>query len=151
MLAGGIQRTEADDHIAQGRQVLGSMAGANGGGIFAESNVAHVVDRFDTPMASAAVLHLRRGELARGAAADDDFGVFGDLEVFEMMGGANNQRGLGGVREAALLRGYFEGPDLAGLMPAMALVQGDVGRGKKRLWARRPARPVCRRAWVDWL
>lgn len=151
VLAGGIQRAEADNHIAQGCQVLYRVAGADGGGIFAESNVAHVVDRFDAPMAPAARLDLRRGELAGGAAADNDFGVFGDLEVFEMMGSADNQRGLDGVREAALFGGDFKGPNLAGFMPAMALVNRDVRREKKRLSARRPVRPVCRRAWVDWL
>ena len=90
VLAGRIQRAQADDHIAQGRQVLWPMAGVNGGGIFAQSNIAHVVDRFDAPMASAALLQLRRGELGRGAAADDHFDLFGNPEFFEMVSGADN-------------------------------------------------------------
>ena len=151
VLAGGIQRTEADDHIAQGRQVLWPVAGADGGGIFAQSNVAHVMDRFDAPMAPAAVLYLRRGELARGAAADDDFDFFANPEFFEMVSGADNQSRLDRIGEAALLGGDFKGVDLTGFVPAMALVKGDMRREKKRLAARRPVRPVCRRAWVDWL
>ena len=102
-------------------------------------------------MASATVLDLRRGELVGGAAADEDFDLFGDPEFFEMMGGAGNQRGLDGVRETALLGGDFKGIDLAGFVPPMALVNRDVGREKRRLAARRPARPICRRAWADWL
>ena len=69
MLAGSIEHTEADDHIAQGGQVLRGVAGADGGGIFAERNVAHVVDRFDAPMVTASGLQLRRIHLRVRAAA----------------------------------------------------------------------------------
>ena len=35
VLAGGIQRAQPDDHIAQGRQILRGVAGAGGASIFA--------------------------------------------------------------------------------------------------------------------
>ena len=97
VLAGGIQRAEPDDHIAQGRQVLRGVAGAGGGSIFAEGDIAHVVDRFDAPMAAAQGLQLRRVHLRVAAAAQEDFAVFGDPEAFEMVSRADDRGGLDGV------------------------------------------------------
>jgi hypothetical protein len=68
-----------------------------------------------------------------------------------MVSGADDDGGLHGVGETALLGRDFKGPDLAGFMASMALVNGEVLRGKKRLSARETGGPVCRRAWVDWL
>ena len=103
VLAGGIQRAQADDQIAQGGQVLRGVAGTDGRSIFAEGDIAHVVDRFDAPMAPAQALQLRGVHLRVGAAAQDDFSVFGDLEAFEMVSGADDLGGLDRVWEAALL------------------------------------------------
>ena len=150
MLAGGVQGTEADDQIAQGRQVLWGVAGANRAGIFAEGDIAHVVDGFDAPMAPAKGLQLRRIHLRVRAAAQDQFGLFGDPNPFEIVGGAEDYGRLDGVREAALLGSDFKGVDLAGFMASMALVEGDVLREKKRLSAPGTGGPVGRRAWVDW-
>ena len=151
VLAGGIQGTEADDQVAQGTQVLRAVTGADGASIFAESDIAHVVDRFDAPMAPAKGLQLRGIHLRMRAAAQDQFGLFGDSNALEMVSGAGDDGGLDSVWEAALLGRDFKGPDLAGFMPPMALVDGGVRRGKKRLSARATGGPVCRRAWVDWL
>ena len=68
-----------------------------------------------------------------------------------MVRGADDNGGLDGVREVALLGRDFKGPDLAGFMAPMALVNRDVFREKKRLSALATGGPVGRRAWVDWL
>ena len=150
VLAGGIQGTEANDQVAQGPQVLRAVVGADGASIFTEGDIAHVMDRFDAPMATAKGLQLRCIHLRVRAAAQDQFSLLGDANTFEMVGGADDDSGLGGVWEAALLGGDFKRPDLASFMPSMALVDGDVFRGKKRRWARETGGPVCRRAWVGW-
>ena len=151
MLAGAVQRAQPDDQVAQGRQVLRGVAGAYGGGIFAEGDIAHVVDRLDAPMATAKALQLRGIHLRMRAAAQDQFGLFGDPDTFEVVSGADDEGGLEGVGEAALLGRDFKGPDLAGFMASMALVNSDVLREKKRLSARATGRPVGRRAWAGWL
>jgi len=151
VLPGAIQGTEADDQVAQGRQVLWGVASADGRGIFAEGDIAHVVGRFDAPMATTSGLQLGRVHLRVRAAAQDQFGLFGDPNAFEMVSCADDEGGLDGVWETALLGGDFKGPDFTGFMPSMALVYGDVLRKKKRLPARETGWPVCRRAWVDWL
>src|SRR5512135_2944759 len=125
VLAGGIQRTEADDQIAQGGQVLRSVAGVDRRSIFAEGDIAHVVDRFDAPMAPAQTLQLRRVHLRMRAAAQDQFDLFGDPNTLEMVSGADDRGGLDGVWEAALLGCEFKGIDLAGFMASMALVNRD--------------------------
>ena len=61
VLAGGISRVQADDQIAPGGQVLRGVAGTDGRSIFAEGNIAHVVDRFDAPMTAAQTLQWRGG------------------------------------------------------------------------------------------
>jgi len=48
-------------------QVLRSVAGVDRRSIFAEGDIAHVVDRFDAPMAAAQALQLRRVHLRVGA------------------------------------------------------------------------------------
>ena len=151
MLAGGIQRAQPDDHIAQGRQILRGVAGAGGASIFAEGDIAHVVDRLDAPMPTAKGLQLRCTHLRMRAAAQDQFGLFGDPNGFEMVSGADDDGGLDGVWETALLGCHFKGPDLAGFMASMALVNRDVRRKKKRLSARETGGLVCGRAWADWL
>ena len=151
MLAGAVQRAQPDDQVAQGRQVLRAVAGADGGSIFAEGHIAHIVDRFDAPMATASGLQLRRVHLRMRAAAQDQFDLLGDPNALEMVSGADDDSGLESVGEAALLGRDFKGPDLAGFMASMALVNSDVLREKKRLSARETGGPLCRRAWVDWL
>ena len=90
MLAGRIERAEADDQIAQGGQVLGSVAGADRRTIFAEGDIAHVVDGFDAPMPAAEGLDLSGVHLRGRAAAQDDFGLLGDANGFEVMSGADD-------------------------------------------------------------
>jgi hypothetical protein len=109
------------------------------------------VGRFNAPMATTSGLQLGRVHLRVRAAAQDQFGLFGDPNAFEMVSRADDEGGLDGVWETALLGGDFKGPDFAGFMPSMALVYGDVFRGKKRLPARETGGRVYRRAWVDWL
>ncbi len=48
------------------------------------------------------------------------------------MSGADDESGLDGVWEIGLLGCNLKGVHLAGFMTAMALVQGDVRRKKKR-------------------
>jgi hypothetical protein len=127
------------------------MAGADRRGIFAEGDIAHVMERFDGPVAAAKALQLGSVHLRSRAAAQEDLGLFGDLNAFEMMGGAQDEGGLDGVWEAGLFGRNLKGVDLAGLMASMSLVQCEVRRGKKRLSAPETGGPVCRRAWVDWL
>ena len=90
------------------------------------------MDRFDGPMASTQGLQLGCVQFGGGAAAQDDFGFFGDLEGLEMMGGAQDDGGLDGVRETRLRRSDLKRVDLTRLMAAMALVKRDVRREKKR-------------------
>ena len=127
------------------------MAGAHGGGILAESHIAHVVDRFDPPVAAAQGLQLRRGHLIGRAAGEDQFGFFGDAQGFEVMGGAHNEGRLRGVGKTRLLGRDRKGIDFAGFMATVALVQRDVRREKKRLSAPRNGGRVCQRAWVGCL
>ena len=151
MVTSAIQPTKPDDQIAQGGQVLWGMARADSGGVFAEGDIAHIVSGFDAPMATATGLQLGRIHLRVRAAAQDQFGLFGDPHTFEVVSGADDEGGLDGVGKAALLGGDFKGIDLAGFMASMALVNCDVRREKKRLSARETGGPVARRAWVDWL
>jgi hypothetical protein len=127
------------------------MAGADRRGIFAKGDIAHVMERFDGPVAAAKALQLGSVHLRSRAAAQEDLGLFGDLKAFEMMGGAQDESGLDGVWEAGLFGRNLKGIDFAGFMASMPLVQGEIRWGKKRLSAPEPGGPVCRRAWVDWL
>ena len=102
-------------------------------------------------MAAAEGLQLGRVHLGSRAAAEHDLGFLGDLEGFEMVSGAGNDGGLNRMSKAGLCGGDLKGIDLAGFMPAVALAQGDVRRGKKRLAAPGPGGRACRRAWVDCL
>jgi hypothetical protein len=149
VVASAIKPTKPDDQIAQGGQVLRGMARADSGGVFAEGDISHVVSGFDAPMATAKGLQLGCIHLRVRAAAQDQFGFFGDPHTFEVMRGADNDGGLDGVWKAALLGGDFKGQDLAGFMASMALVKGDMLRGKKRLSAPGTGGSVGRRAWVD--
>lgn len=152
MFAGRIQATEADDQIAQGGQIVGSMSGADGGAIFAEGDIADVVDRiFNGPVTSAKELDFGGAHLRGWATGQKNFRFFGHAHRLEMMSRAADDGGLGGVREAGVLRSDFEGVDLASLMPAVALVQSDVRREKKRPLGLGKAGRVARRAWADWL
>lgn len=133
MLASRIQATEADDQIAQGGEVFRSLSGADGGLILAEGHVPDIMDGiFDGPMTPAENLEFRGAHFVGGAAGDHDFGFLGHAQGFEMMGGAGNHRGLDGVGEAGALRSDLEGINLTGFMPAVALIQSDVRREKKR-------------------
>jgi len=149
--AHGVQAAQTNDQVAQSGQVLRRVSGAHRRSIFAKSHIAHVVDTFQPPMASAEGLQLGRVHFTSRTAAEDDFGFFGHREGFEMVRGAGNDGGLDGVGEAGLGGGDRKGIDLAGFMPAVALAQSEVRRGKKRLPAPGTSGPVCRRAWVDFL
>jgi len=97
-------------------------------------------------MGPPSALQLRRIQSRMRAAAQDQFNLLGDPDAFEMVSGADDDGGLHGVGEAALLGGDFKGPDLAGFMASMTLVYGDVLRKKKRLAARETSGRVYRRA-----
>lgn len=139
-LASRIQATEADHQMAQRGHVLRSVSGANRRLIFAEGDVADVVDRiFNRPMSPAETLEPRGVQLGGGATGQDDFGFFSDANFFKVMSGANNDSGLNSVGETGAFWRDLERINLAGFMPTMALVQSDVRRGKKRLPAPRRA------------
>ncbi len=150
-LASRIEGAQTDDQIAQRGQILGSVAGAHRRSIFAEGDVAHMMDGFDLPVAAPKGLQLGRIHQGRGAAAEDDFGFLGDRDGFEMVSGADNDGGLDRMGEAGLGGSDLKGIDLAGFMSAVSLVQSDFRRGKKRLAALEKGGPVCQRAWVGWL
>ena len=150
-LASRIQDAQTHHQIAQSGQILGSVSGAHRRSIFAEGDLAHIMDGFDPPVAAAEGLQLVRIHLGGGAAAEDDFGFFGHRDGFEMVRGAENDGGLDGVGEAGLGGSDLKGIDLAGFMSAVGLIQRDVRRGKKRLAALGQGGPVGQRAWVGWL
>jgi len=127
------------------------MVGADSRSIFAEGHIAHVVDPFDPPMATAEGLELGGVHFGSRATAEDDLGFFGDVDRFEMVGGAGNDGRLNRIGKAGLGGGNLKGIDLPGFMPTVALAQRDVRREKKRLSAPGPVGRVCRRVWVDWL
>lgn len=83
-------------------------------------------------MASAETLEPSGVQLGGWAAGQEDFDFFSDANRFEMMSGADNESRLGGVGETGSFRSDLERINLAGLMPAMSLVQREVRRGKKR-------------------
>lgn len=152
VFASGIQATETDHQIAQSGVVFGSVFGARSGLIFAKGNISNVVERvLDCPVAPAETLELRGVHFSGRAARDEDFGFFSHGNRLEMMSGAVDHGSLKGVRESRALRSDLERIDRAGFMPAVALVQGDIRRGKKRRFRPWRARRVCRRAWVDCL
>ena len=98
MLAGGIEATKADDQIAQGSEVSGSMPGVGGRAILAESDIADVVDGIlDSPMAAAEGLDFSGIHFGGGAAGEEDFGFRSNAKGLEMMSGATDQGGLDGV------------------------------------------------------
>ena len=132
VFASGIKTTETDDQIAQGGEVFGSISLPGGRAIFAEGHIADVVERvLDGPMAPAEGLELSGVHLGGRAAGEEDFQLFGNANGLEMVGGASEHRGLDGVRESRALWSDFERMDLPSFMPAVALVQSDVRRGKK--------------------
>ena len=102
-------------------------------------------------MAAAEGLQLGRVHFTGRAAAEDDFGFFGNRDGFEMVSGAGNDSRLDGVGKSGLGGSDLKGIDLAGFMPAVALAQSDVRREKKRPAAPETGGPVCRRAWVGFL
>jgi hypothetical protein len=77
------------------------------------------------------------------AAAQDQFGFFGDVQRFEMVGGAHDEGRLRRVRKPRLFGRDGKGIDFAGFMPAVALVERDVGREKKRPWGPGTGGRVC--------
>lgn len=150
MVASRIQATETDHEMAQGGHVLRSMSGANGRLIFPEGDVPDVVDRiFNRPMAPAETLEPSGVQLGGRATGQEDFDFFSDANRFEMMRGADKDCRLSGVGETGSFRSDCERINRAGLMPAMALVQSEVRRGKKRREALRRGGRVSERAWVD--
>ncbi len=147
VFTGCIQATDSDDEITQGGQVVGSVFGADRRAILAESHVADVVDGIlDTPVTSAKGLDFSGAHFGGGTTGQEDLGFLGDAQAFEMMSGAADHRGLSGVGEARVLRSDFEGIDLPSFMPAVALVQSDIRRGKKNPPGPWKAGPVGRRA-----
>ena len=152
VFASAIEAAETDDQVAQGGEVLGSMPGVGGRAILAESDIADVVDGiFDGPVTAAKGLDLSGIHFGGGATGEEDFDFFGNAKGLEMMSGAAHHRRLDGVGESRAFRSDFEGIDLTGFMPAVALVQGEVRREKKRRSRPWKARRVFRRAWVDCL
>jgi len=152
VFAGGIKATETDHQIAQSGEILRSMAFTGGRTVLAESDIADVMERvFDGPVVPAEGLDLSGVHLSGRATGDDDFDFFGNLQRLEMMSGAGQDRRLDGVRESRSFRSDFEGVDLTGFMPTMALAQSDVGRKKKGRFRPWQDRRVFPRAWVDWL
>ena len=149
--ASRIQATQTNHQVAQSGQILRSVSGANHRSIFAEGDIAHVMDTFDPPVAAPEGLQLSRIHLGSGTAAENDFGFFGDTDRFEMMSGAGNDGRLDGVGKAGLSGSDLKGIDLAGFMSAVGLVQSEVRREKKRLAAPGKGGPVYQRAWVGWL
>ena len=136
MLPRAVQAAQPNDEVAQSREVLRRVAGADRRGIFAQCDIPHIVDAFDAPVIAAKRLELRRIHLVVRAAADHDFEVLGDGNGFEVMGGAHDEGALDGVGETRLFRGEGKGMHFASLMPTVALVQREVRREKKRLAAR---------------
>ena len=65
-----------------------------------QGDVAHMVDRFDAPVVPASGLELRRIHFVMGTTGQHNFGFLGDVNRFEVMGRAHNERGLRGVGEA---------------------------------------------------
>ena len=151
VLPSGIQRAESDDQIAQGGEILGSVPGTDRRLIFAEGDITHVVDTFDAPVAAPESLQLSRVHFGSWATAEHDFGFFGDVKGFEMVRGADNDGGMNGVGKAGLLGSDLKGIDFAGFMSAVALVQREVWREKKRRSEPWQGGRVCGRAWVDCL
>ena len=152
MLAGRIQATDPDDQIAQGGEIVGSMFGADGGAIFAKSDIADVVDGIlNAPVASPGNLDLSSAHFGGRTTGQENFHFLGDAHGFEMMSGAPDHGSLGGVRESRVLRRDFEGVDFTSFMPAVALVQSEVRRGGKRPLGSVKAGRAGRRVWVDWL
>lgn len=107
------------------------MARSHRRGILAEGNVAHAVGPFDAPVAAAEGLHCRGVHLGGGATAQEEFDFFRDADRFEVMGGADQDGGLRGVRETGLRGRRFKGIDLAGFLSAVPLVHRDGRREKK--------------------
>src|ERR1019366_1827962 len=134
-LTGGIQSAEADDQVAQGGQVLDNVVSVSRRTIFAEGDVAHVMDGvFKGPMPPAEPLDLSGVHFLSRATGEGDFSLFGDANRLEVMSGAGDDRRLSRMRESGAFGSHGEGIDLAGLMPAVALAQRDVRREKIARW-----------------
>jgi hypothetical protein len=129
-LASGIQAAQANHQVAQSGEVLWGVSRTNRGVIFAESDVAYIVDAFDPPVASPEGLQLSRVHLGGRTTAEHDFGFFGDADGFEMVSRAANDGRLDGVGKAGLCGRDLKGIDLAGFMASMTLIQRDVRREK---------------------
>jgi len=137
MLTGGVQGTQTDDEIAQGGQIARGVAGADGGAVLTEGDIAHVMEGvFDAPVSAASALELRAVQALMRAAGEEDFQFLGDAAGFEVVGGAHDQGRLSGVGESGLFGGEGEGVEGAGFMPAVGLGEGEVLREKKR-WSER--------------
>lgn len=137
----GIQTADSDDQVAQCGHISRRLFFANRGPIFAEGDIADVVDWiFDAPVATARGLESGGIQFDSRAGGQDDLNVFSDMNALEMVSGADNDSGLGNVRKTDYLRSDFEGINRAGFMPAMSLAQSDVRREKKR-------RPTPWKAW----
>jgi len=128
------------------------IQGLYGPFIFTERNIANVVERvLDGPVAPAESLELSGVHFGGWTTGEEDFGFFGNAKGLEMMSGAAHHRRLDGVRESRALRSDLKGIDRTGFMSAVALVQSDVRREKKRRSRPWIARRVYRRVWVDCL
>ena len=149
--ASTVDSAEADDQIAQGGHIAGTVLFLNGRAILTEGDIAHVMEDLDAPVTPAPSLDLSSIQFRSGAADDEHFHFLSDPHGFEVMSGADHHRGLDGVRESGALRSDREGIDRTGFMPAVGLVQSDVRREKNRrsrLWK---AWRVCQKAWADCL
>jgi len=133
VFASAIEATEADDQVAEGGEILGSVPGAGGRAILAEGDIADVVDGIlDAPVTPAEGLDLSGIHLGGGAAGEEDFGLFGNAKGFEMMSGAVDHGSLDGVGKSGGFGSDVERINLPGFMPAVRLVQSEVRRGKRR-------------------
>lgn len=139
--ASGVQTAESDHQVAQCCHISRRFFFANCGPIFAEGDIADVVDWiFDAPVATARGLESGGIQFDSRTGGQDNLNVFSDTNALEMVSGADNDSGLGNVRKTDYFRSDFERINRAGFMPAVSLVQIDVRRKKK-------GRPRTGKAW----
>jgi hypothetical protein len=90
---------DGDGEVAQGGHHLGSVAGADLGGVFVVGDITDVVKHFDLPVAADPAGQLGRGGLGHGQAGDRVDGDGAPLPAGQGPDPAGQADGLGGVRE----------------------------------------------------
>ena len=63
VVSGGVQGAQPNHQVAQRGQVPRRVLRMDGGRIFAEGDIAHIVDPFEAPVTAAGGLELRRIQL----------------------------------------------------------------------------------------